>query len=124
MNYTLQTNKKQSSLISAMRKLFPFLKHETKQLLIALGAKKLQKIEPSLVKQNDLVNHAEELGVPIMTDESGAIIILDEKDLTRFVNLLNDDYVESGLTGLRYEIKTKRILKPADEDDLLKEVLA
>jgi hypothetical protein len=83
--------------------------------------KKLQKVEPSQIKQEDLVDHAEELGVPIMVDESGAIIILDEKDMTRFVNLLNDDYVESPLTGLRYEIKTKRILKPADDDDLLKE---
>jgi hypothetical protein len=84
--------------------------------------KKLQKVEPSQIKQDDLVDHAEELGVPIMTDESGAIIILDDKDMTRFVNLLNDDYIESPLTGLRYEIKAKRILKPADEDDLLKEV--
>lgn len=84
--------------------------------------KKLQKVEPSQIKQDDLVDHAEELGVPIMTDEGGAIIIMDEKDMTRFVNLLNDDYIESPLTGLRYEIKAKRILKPADEDDLLKEV--
>jgi Kiwa KwaB-like protein len=84
--------------------------------------KKLQKVEPSQIKQDDLVDHAEELGVPIMVDEAGAIIIMDEKDMTRFVNLLNDDYIESPLTGLRYEIKTKRILKPADEDDLLKEV--
>ena len=49
---------------------------------------------------------------------------MDEKDLVRFVNLLNDDYVESPVTGLRYEIKSKRILKPADDDDLLKEVTA
>ena len=85
--------------------------------------KKLQKVEPSQIKQDDLVDHAEELGVPIMVDERGAIIIMDDKDMTRFVNLLNDDYIESPLTGLRYEIKAKRILKPADEDDLLKEVL-
>lgn len=85
--------------------------------------KKLQKVEPSQIKQDDLVDHAEELGVPIMVDEAGAIIIMDDKDMTRFVNLLNDDYIESPLTGLRYEIKAKRILKPADEDDLLKEVL-
>ena len=85
--------------------------------------KKLQKVEPSQIKQDDLVDHAEELGVPIMVDEGGAIIIMDDKDMTRFVNLLNDDYIESPLTGLRYEIKAKRILKPADEDDLLKEVL-
>jgi hypothetical protein len=83
--------------------------------------KKLQKVEPSQIKQEELVNIAEELGVPIMTDEADAIIILDEKDMVRFVNLLNDDYVESALTGLRYEIKAKRILKPADDDDLLKE---
>ena len=84
--------------------------------------KKLQKIDVTAMKQDAMVDHAEELGVPIMTDESGAIIIMDEKDLTRFVNLLNDDYVESPITGLRYEIKSKRVLKPADDDDLLKEV--
>lgn len=86
--------------------------------------KKLQKIDVTAMKQDAMIDHAEELGVPIMTDESGAIIIMDEKDLVRFVNLLNDDYVESPVTGLRYEIKSKRILKPADEDDLLKEISA
>lgn len=86
--------------------------------------KKLQNVDPTLVKQEDLVDHAEELGVPIMTDDNGAIIIIDEKDMTRFINLMNDDYVESPVTGLRYEIKSKKILKPADDDDLLKEVLA
>lgn len=82
--------------------------------------KKLQKIEPSLIKQDDLLDHAEELGVELMTDEAGAIIIMDDRDVTRFVNLLNDDYVESPLTGLRYEIKSKKLLKPADDDELLK----
>ena len=48
---------------------------------------------------------------------------MDDKDLTRFVNLLNDDYMESPLTGIRYEIKSKRELKPADEEELLKSVL-
>lgn len=84
--------------------------------------KKLQKVEPSQIKQDDLVNHAEELDVGLMTDETGAIIIMDDRDLDRFVNLLNDDYVESPLTGLRYEIKSKKLLKPADEEELLKAV--
>jgi hypothetical protein len=84
--------------------------------------KKLQKLDPHQIKQQDLIDNAENLGVPLMTDESGAIIIMDQKDMTRFVNLLNDDYIESPVTGLRYEIKSKKILKPADEDDLLKEV--
>ncbi len=81
--------------------------------------KKLQKIEPSLVKQEDLVSHAEDMGVELMVDESGAIIIMDDKDLKRFVNLLNDDYVESNMTGQRYEILTKRVLKPTDSDSQL-----
>jgi hypothetical protein len=85
--------------------------------------KKLQKIEPSLVKQDDLVDHADEMGIDLMTDEEGAIIIMDDKDITKFVNLLNDDYIESPMTGQRYEILKKRLLKPEDEEAaLLKEV--
>lgn len=79
--------------------------------------KKLQKIEPSLVTQDDLVDHAEEMGLGLMTDEAGAIIIMDDKDMTQFVNLLNDDYIESPMTGQRYEILKKRLLKPTDIDD-------
>ncbi len=85
--------------------------------------KKLQKIEPSLVKQQDLIDHSDELGVGLMTDDDGSIIIMDDKDLVRFVNLLNDDYIESPMTGQRYEIIKKRPLKPADEEELLKQVL-
>lgn len=80
--------------------------------------KKLQKIEPTLMTQDQLLDHAEEIGVELMTDESGAIIIMDEKDLVKFVNLLNDDYIESPVTGLRYEIKSKKPLKdPESKDD-------
>ena len=94
-------------------------------LLKGKGAtiQKLQKIEPSLVKQQDLIDHSEEIGVDLMTDDSGAIIIMDDKDLTKFVNLLNDDYMESPMTGQRYEIIKKRLLKPVDEKtSLLKEL--
>lgn len=77
--------------------------------------KKLQNIQPGLIKQQDLLDHAEEIGVELMEDESGAIIIMDDKDLSKFVNLLNDDYVESPMTGQRYEIIRKRPLKPAEE---------
>jgi len=84
--------------------------------------KKLQKVEPAQMKQEDMMDHSDELGVGLMQDDDGAIIIMDDKDLTRFVNLLNDDYMESPLTGIRYEIKSKRELKPADEEELLKEV--
>jgi hypothetical protein len=80
------------------------------------AVKKLQKIEPGAIKQEQLLEHASELGVELMEDDSGAIIIMDEKDLGKFVNLLNDDYMESPLTGQRYEIIKKKLLKP-DEDE-------
>jgi len=84
--------------------------------------KKLQKVEPDKMKQEDMMDHSDEMGVGLMQDDDGAIIIMDDKDLTRFVNLLNDDYMESPLTGIRYEIKSKRELKPADEEELLKQI--
>jgi hypothetical protein len=81
---------------------------------------KLQNIEiTGELTQDKLMEHADELGVDLMADESGAIIIMNQKDLGKFVNLLNDDYMESNLTGLRYEIIKKRPLKPADSDDML-----
>ncbi len=77
--------------------------------------RKLQNIQPSIVKQQELLDHAEEIGVELMEDDEGAIIIMDDKDLTKFINLLNDDYVESPMTGQRYEIMRKRPLKPPEE---------
>ncbi len=86
--------------------------------------KKLQKLDPTKVKQDELMNHAEEMEIDLMQDDAGKIIIMDDKDLTKFVNLLNDDYVESPMTGERYEIVSKRALKPIPEEDaLLREVL-
>ncbi|HLZ15154.1 MAG TPA: Kiwa anti-phage protein KwaB-like domain-containing protein [Candidatus Saccharimonadales bacterium] len=77
---------------------------------------KLQKIEIGQLTQEQIIDHAEEIGVELMVDDSGAIIIMNPKDLAKFVNLLNDDYMESALTGERYEIIKKRPLKPADTD--------
>jgi hypothetical protein len=80
--------------------------------------KKLQKIEPSLIKQDDLMNHADELDIELMQDDKGAIIMMDDKDVSKFVNLLNDDYIESPLTGQRYEIIKKRELKPEEGESM------
>ncbi len=87
--------------------------------------KKLQKIVPGSVRQEELLQHAEDLEIDLMQDEAGAIIIMDDKDLAKFINLLNDDYHESALTGQRYEIIKKKLLKPEDDEEtkLLKEVL-
>lgn len=83
--------------------------------------KKLQTVDPVGIKQAALVQHAEDLDLPLMLDNTGAIIIMDDKDLSLFVNLLNEDYVESSLSGARYEITGKKPLKPLDDDDLLKQ---
>jgi Domain of unknown function (DUF4868) len=84
--------------------------------------KKLQKLDPTIMKQEELMKAAEELDIDLMQDDSGAIIIMDDKDLSKFVNLLNEDYIESHVTGQRYEIIRKKPLK-VTEDDLLREVL-
>lgn len=77
--------------------------------------KKLQNINPYAAKQAELMSHAEELDIDLMEDANGSIIIMDTKDLTKFVNLLNDDYIESSLTGQRYEIVRKKLLKLDDD---------
>jgi len=73
--------------------------------------KKLQEIDMTAIKQSDLMEHADELGVELMLDDLGNIIIMDGKDLDKFVNLLHDDYVTSSLTGRTYEIKSKKLIE-------------
>ncbi len=78
---------------------------------------KLQKVDASLVTQEQVVNQADEMGLELMTDDAvGAIIIMDGKDAAKFVNLLNDDYMTSEMTGLRYEVKNKKELRGAAQD--------
>lgn len=79
--------------------------------------KKLQQIDVEAINQEQLLEHAEELGIELMQDDAGRIILMDDKDLAKFVNLLNDDYIESTLTGQRYEIVRKKPLKLDDADD-------
>lgn len=81
---------------------------------------KLQKLDPTAVTQEKLMQHSEDLDLPLMTDPTGAIIIMDGKDLSMFVNLLNEDYIESPITGQRFEIANKKPLKPPEDEDILK----
>lgn len=82
---------------------------------------KLQKIDPALVTQDQLLDQADEMGMELMVDDDGAIIILDNKDLDTFVNLLNDDYVESSMTGIKYEIRNKKALVPVENAETVPE---
>lgn len=71
---------------------------------------KLQKIEVGTITQEQVVEYADQMKLEIMTDDAGAIIILDGNDLDTFVNLINEDYITSEITGRRYEVKSKRLL--------------
>lgn len=74
----------------------------------------LKKVQSIIVdeamKQEDLIDYADEVQVELMTDDDGSIIIMDDKDLTMFVNLLNEDYFISPVTGQRFEAKGKKLL--------------
>lgn len=79
--------------------------------------KKLQKLEVGKVTQEQILRQSEELDLGVMPDDSGAIIIMDDRDITKFINLMNDDYMESPVTGERYEIIKKRLLKPDGDEE-------
>lgn len=71
---------------------------------------KLQKIEVGAITQEQALEYADEMQLELMTDDAGAIIIMDGSDLDTFVNLINEDYIVSEITGKRYEIKSKKLL--------------
>jgi len=71
---------------------------------------KLQKIEVGEITQEQVIEYADEMQLDIMTDDSGAIIIMDGNDLDVFVNLINEDYITSEITGRRYEVRAKKLL--------------
>ena len=72
--------------------------------------KKLQAVEIGEMKQDQLLDYADEMQLELMTDDQGKIIIMDDKDLNMFVNLLSEDYFVSPVNGRRYEIKSKKLI--------------
>lgn len=71
---------------------------------------KLQKLEVGDIKQEQALEHADTMQLDLMTDDDGKIIIMDGRDLDMFVNLINEDYITSELTGKRYLVKSKKLL--------------
>ena len=78
----------------------------------------LKKVQAMDIKeqmpQEKLIDYADEMQLDLMTDDDNSIIIMDDKDLTMFVNLLNEDYYVSPINGKRYEIKSKKLLGEPD----------
>lgn len=79
--------------------------------------KKLQSLDIATeMPQDKLIDYADDMQLELMTDDDGSIIIMDDKDLTMFVNLLSEDYFISPVNGKRYEIKSKKLLsEPSGE---------
>ncbi len=71
---------------------------------------KLQKVEIGDITQEQVISYCDDMQLELMTDDSGAIIIMDGNDLDTFVNLINEDYITSEITGRRYEVKNKKLL--------------
>ncbi len=71
---------------------------------------KLQKLEVGVVTQEQALEYADTMQLELMSDDAGAIIIMDSNDLDMFVNLINEDYITSEVTGRRFEIKSKKLL--------------
>lgn len=72
---------------------------------------KIQKLDIDFpMNQEELVEYADEMQLELMTDDQGAIIILDGNDLDMFIGLLNEDYMVSTVTNRRYEITAKKAM--------------
>lgn len=71
---------------------------------------KLQKLEVGDISQDQAIEYADSMQLDLMTDDNNAIIIMDGRDLDMFVNLINEDYITSEITGKRYVIKSKKAL--------------
>lgn len=75
---------------------------------------KLQKVDVDATTQEKVIETADELELELMSDDaSGAIILADAKDATKFVDLISDDYLTSSMTGVSYLVKNKKPLGDA-----------
>lgn len=66
------------------------------------------------MSQEQLIDYADQMDLELLVGEDGCIDILDDKELTKFVNLVNEDYYISPVNGRRYEIKSKKLLDDAE----------
>lgn len=83
---------------------------------------KLQKVDVEIATQDQVIDQADEMDLELMTDDNtGEIILMDQKDAVKFVNVLSDDYMTSQMTGIKYLVKSKKPLngEAKDKDSLI-----
>lgn len=66
-----------------------------------------------LPDQETLLNIADNMAVDLMTDDNGAIILFDNADVGKLLDLINDNYLSSE-TGSHYLAKSKKSLDPEE----------
>ena len=66
------------------------------------------------MSQEQLIDYADKMDLELLVGEDGCIDILDDKELAKFVNLVNEDYYISPVNGRRYEIKSKKLLEDSE----------
>lgn len=66
-----------------------------------------------LIDQETVLQVADDMQVELMTDDSGAIILYDSKDVGTFLDIINDNYLSSS-TGNHYLAKSKKPLEVAE----------
>lgn len=79
---------------------------------------KLLKSTPGAVSQEQIIEQADKFQLALMTDDNGAIIIMDGRDAVMFANLLNDDYVESDMTDKHYLAVKKKEVYPTEDQQM------
>lgn len=68
--------------------------------------------------QEKIIDQADKFQLALMTDDAGAIIIMDTRDANLFVNLLNDDYVASDMTEKHYLATKKKEVFDTDDKQI------
>lgn len=79
---------------------------------------KILKSTPGAVTQEQVIEQADKFQLALMTDDIGAIIIMDGRDAVMFANLLNDDYVESDMTDKHYLAVKKKEVYPTEDKQM------
>ena len=82
------------------------LADDNKSLMAALMKLDTEHL-PSL---GDIVDYADEMNLALTTNDEGGVVIMDSRDAMMFVNMLSDNYVDSGLTGAHYLVKNKQLI--------------
>lgn len=109
-------NEKGAAIDKHYKLSFPDLIHEISFACTkASTMKKLLAVDTdNLMSQEQVLQTADEMQIELMTDDKGAIIIMDDNDAGTFLDIVNDNYVR-GMTGQSYLAKSKKSLELAEE---------